>query len=63
MGGTWLQFYGTMGPDDGVVIAEFPDDETAAAVVLALAREGSVTPETLRAFSLEEFDDIVEALP
>lgn len=62
VGGTWRDFFVTMGRYDGVVIAEFPDDETAARAVLALASSGNVTTETLRAFSLEEFRDIVDGL-
>lgn len=62
VGGTWRDFFLTMGRYDGVVIAEFPDDETAARAVLTLASSGNVTTETLRAFSLSEFRDIVDAM-
>jgi uncharacterized protein with GYD domain len=50
-----------MGRYDGLVIAEFPDDATAAEAILTLASSGNVTTETLRAFTLDEFRDIVEA--
>ena len=63
LGGTWKDFYVTMGRYDGVVIADFPDDETATQAVLSLAESGNVTTETLRAFDLEEFREIVDALP
>lgn len=63
VGGTWKEFFVTMGRYDGVVIAEFPDDETAAQAVLTLARSGNVTTETLRAFTLDEFRDIVDNIP
>lgn len=62
LGGTWREFFVTMGRYDGVVIADFPDDATAAQAVLTLAESGNVTTETLRAFSLDEFRDIVEAM-
>jgi len=62
IGGTWKEFFVTMGQYDGVVIADFPDDATAAQAVLALAESGNVTKETLRAFSHEEFHDVVEAM-
>lgn len=62
LGGTWRAFFITMGRYDGVVIVDFPDDETMAQAALKLARSGNVTTETLRAFTLEEFDDIVEAM-
>lgn len=63
MGGTWQAFFVMMGRYDGLVVAEFPDDDTAAKAALALASSGNVTTETLRAFTLEEFHDIVEAMP
>jgi uncharacterized protein with GYD domain len=62
LGGTWKAFFLTMGRYDGVVIADFPDDVTAAQAVLTLAESGNVTTETLRGFTLEEFHDIVEAM-
>ena len=62
LGGTWKDFFVTMGRYDGVVIVDFPDDETAAQAALTLAESGNVTTETLRAFSLEEFRDVVEAM-
>ena len=63
LGGTWKDFFVTMGQYDGVVVADFPDDETAAQAALSLAESGNVTTETLRAFTLNEFRDIVEAMP
>ena len=63
LGGTWREFFVTMGQYDGVVIVDFPDDATAARAVLTLAESGNVTTETLRAFTLEEFRDVVEAMP
>lgn len=63
LGGTWREFFVTMGRYDGVVIADFPDEETAAQVVLTLAESGNVTTETLRAFDLEAFRDIVSGIP
>ncbi len=62
LGGTWKDFFVTMGRYDGVVIADFPDDATAARAVLELAESGNVTTETLRAFTLEEFRDIIDAM-
>lgn len=62
LGGTWREFFVTMGRYDGVIIADFPDDTTAAQAVLTLAESGNVTTETLRAFTLDEFRDIVEAM-
>ncbi|MFP8891593.1 GYD domain-containing protein [Natrialbaceae archaeon A-CW2] len=62
LGGTWKDFFVTMGQYDGVVVADFPDDETAAQAALSLAESGNVTTETLRAFTLDEFRDIVETM-
>ena len=62
VGGTWKEFFVTMGRYDGVVVADFPDDATAAKGALTLAESGNVTTETLRAFTLDEFRDIVEAM-
>lgn len=62
MGGTWQAFFVTMGQFDGLVIAEFPDDDTAARAALTLGRSGNVTTETLRAFTLKEFRAIVDAM-
>ncbi len=57
------EFYAVMGRYDTVFIAEAPDDETIAKAVLALGSLGNVHAETLRAFTEEEFRDIIEALP
>lgn len=63
LGGTWKEFFITFGRYDGFVVADFPDDATAAQAALALGESGNVTTETLRAFTLDEFRDIVEAMP
>jgi uncharacterized protein with GYD domain len=52
-----------MGQYDAVVIAEGPDDETAAKLALATAMQGNVRTETLRAFPEAELKRIVAALP
>lgn len=62
MGGTWQAFFYTLGRYDGLVIADFPNDDTAVQTVLTLASSGNVTTETLRAFTLDEFRDIIDAM-
>lgn len=62
LGGELREFFVVMGRYDGVLIADFPDDETAARAVLALGSSGNVTTETLRGFDLETFRDIVAHL-
>ena len=56
-------FYLTMGSFDIVAISEAPDDAAAAKVALAIGAAGNVTTETLRAFSEDEYREIVAALP
>lgn len=56
-------FYLTMGGYDIVAISEAPDDDAAAKVALAIGAAGNVTTETLRAFTEDEYREIVAALP
>ena len=62
MGGQWKAWYMTMGQYDAVVIVETPDDETAARIALAQASTGGVTSQTLRAFTEDEFRQLVTSL-
>ena len=62
MGGEFQDFYLTMGAYDGVAILEFPDDETLAEYALTLGKAGNARTETLRAFTLEEFEAIADDL-
>jgi len=52
--------YVTLARYDLVEIFEAPDDETAYAILLDLARHGSVRTETLRAFTRDEAETIVK---
>lgn len=52
----------TIGQYDVVMVYEAPDDETATAFMLGVARRGNVTTETLRAFDAGEFKAIVGRL-
>ncbi len=63
MGAELKQFYLTLGRYDAVVIAEAPDDETAAKVALAIGSAGNVRTETLRAFTEDEYKKIITGLP
>ena len=56
------QFYLVMGQYDAVVITEEPDDSTAAGIRLAVAALGNVSTKTMRAFTEEEYRDIVNDL-
>jgi uncharacterized protein with GYD domain len=61
-GGKLLNAYVTLGRFDLVEIFEAPDDETAYQCLVAVAKHGNVTTETLRAFTREEAEEIVKSL-
>jgi len=63
MGAELKQFYLVAGQYDIVTITEAPDDETMAKCALAVGSKGTVTTETLRAFTEEEYRKIIAALP
>ena len=63
VGGKVLAFYTVMGPYDYVSIVEAPSDQVALAQLLGLGMGGNVRTTTLRAFSREEFAEIVKMLP
>ncbi len=62
-GGRMIGSWWTQGAYDAVIVAEFPDDETASAVSLATAMQGNVRTETLRAYGTEEMQRILQQLP
>ncbi len=53
----------TLGEYDLVAIAESPDDETGTRFLLAQGIQGNFRTETMRAFSEEEMERIVQGLP
>jgi uncharacterized protein with GYD domain len=61
-GGKLLDAFVTLGRFDLVEIFEAPDDETAYQCLVAVAKHGNVTTETLRAFTREEAEGIVRSL-
>ena len=63
MGGKLKEWYLTFGENDAVVIAEFPDDETYAQFMLAVNRTGNVTTTTLKAFTEDEYRDVIAGIP
>jgi uncharacterized protein with GYD domain len=63
MGAEMKAFYLVMGQYDMVVISEGPDDETAAKLVLAIASQGAIRTETFRAFTEDEYRNLVASLP
>lgn len=62
LGGNFRSTYWTLGAYDVVAIAEFPDDETATAFMLALGAEGNVRTQTLRAYDQKEVAGIIAKL-
>jgi len=56
-------FYLTMGRYDIVLIMDAPSPETAAKLILKITSGGSVSTETLPAFSEEEYRKIISELP
>ena len=63
VGGDLKQVFLTMGQYDLVIIAEAPDDETIAKFILATGSLGNVSTQTMRAFTEDEFRNIVTSLP
>jgi len=55
-------FYAVLGEYDTVCIVEAPDDETIARLSLLVSAQGNVHPQTLRAFSEEEFAALVSKI-
>lgn len=62
-GGKFIGFYLTMGQYDAVLISEGPDDETVTRQLLATGAQGDVRTETLRAFTEDEYRQLVADLP
>ena len=63
MGGKVLGVYTVMGEYDYVTVGEFPNEEVATTFSLALGSRGNVRTKTLRAFTTEEFAEMVKKLP
>ncbi len=61
-GGQVLGVWYTLGEYDLVTVSEGPDDQTATLVTLGITRQGNVTSLTLRAFTEQEFTQIVGEL-
>jgi len=57
------EWYLTFGQYDAIVIAEGPDDETAAKLILMVASQGNISTETFRAFTEGEYRKIIASLP
>ena len=63
MGAQLREVYLVMGTYDYIVVAEAPDDATMARISLAIAGQGNVRTQTMRAFDRSELLQVVEGLP
>jgi uncharacterized protein with GYD domain len=63
VGGKVIGLYSVIGEYDYVGIGELPNDETAVTLALAMGSQGNVRTTTLKAFTKEEFAEIVKKLP
>jgi uncharacterized protein with GYD domain len=57
LGGSLEAFYFAFGEDDAIVIAEIPDNTTAAAIGIAVGASGGATTKTTVLLTPEEIDD------
>jgi uncharacterized protein with GYD domain len=55
-------WYLTMGQYDIVTVFDAPNDDAAAKAMMALALQGNVRTQTMRAFSFDEFKKIAGSL-
>ena len=61
-GVTMKQFYMVTGQYDMVAICEAPDDSTLAKAILTATSQGSIVSETCRAFTEDEYRQIIAGL-
>ncbi len=59
-GGQVRQLLWTLGEYDLVVVADFPDDETATAVALQTGALGNIRTKTMKAFDAEQMSAIIQ---
>jgi uncharacterized protein with GYD domain len=62
LGGKMTDFFVVMGEYDYVAIGEAPNDEVAATFSLMLSSLGNVKTTTLRAFTKEQFAEMVKRI-
>ena len=62
-GAEMTDLYLTMGEYDLVAIVEAPSDDAVAKFALALGSLGNVRTKTLKAFTEDQFREIVQSLP
>lgn len=62
MGGSFRDFYLTMGKHDMVAVCEAPDDAVMARFGLSLAMGGNVRTHTLKAFPEAAYRELINSL-
>ncbi len=62
LGAELKDFYLVAGQYDAVVVIEAPDDATAARASIALASQGNIRIETLRAFTEAEYRELLAGI-
>lgn len=63
MGVKVRDIYWSLGPFDGVLIFDAPDDETATALMIQLGSLGNVRTQTARSFKAAEMKSVLDKLP
>jgi uncharacterized protein with GYD domain len=58
-----LSLYTTMGEYDLVAVSECPDDATGMAFTLGQGAEGFVRTTSMKAFTMEEFAEVLKKMP
>ncbi len=62
MGGTFRDFFLTLGDHDMVAICEAPDDAVIARFALRLSMSGNIRTRTLKAFPESAYREIINSL-
>jgi uncharacterized protein with GYD domain len=62
MGVKVQDIYWTLGPSDGLIVFDAPDEETATAAMLSLGSLGNVHTQTSRAYRAAEMEGVIAKL-
>ncbi|KQZ31132.1 GYD family protein [Mesorhizobium sp. Root552] len=62
MGGSFKEFYMTMGEYDMVAVCEAPDDAVAARFALQIGAAGNIRSRTLKAFPENAYREVIASL-
>ena len=62
LGGKVMGMWVTMGEYDSVIVLDMPNEQAASLIALGVAQQGAAATQTMRAFSEEEFAQLVTRL-